>query len=121
MAHKLINLTLPEWTWLSGGEHEKNGDPLEGRTVIYHVRSASVIEMFEANAYRPAEGVRTYNFNYRNIYGVVENHIAVLHYSAACDDPDILDEILQKASKWYCNYMEWEDRNIIADESSSFN
>ncbi len=118
---RLVNLTLPEWVWLNGGEHEKGGDPLEGRNVIMHVRSASVIEFFEKDAFNPAPGVRTHEFEYLNIEGDVETHVAVLHYSAACDDPEILDEILSEASKWYCKYMTWEDNNIISNGTIPFN
>ncbi|MCD8176727.1 MAG: hypothetical protein LUE98_04605 [Tannerellaceae bacterium] len=42
---KMIDLTLPEWLFLDGNTHE--GRTLGNRTVILHVRSATVIEIFD--------------------------------------------------------------------------
>ena len=116
MANKIINVNLPEWAWLSGGEHEKNGDQLDGRDVVLHVRSASVIEFFEADNFVPNGNVQSHTFSYKNAYGQTERHIAVLHYCAGTQDKDIISDILVAATEWYCKYMEWEDNNIIADE-----
>lgn len=116
MATKVIDLTLPEWAWLSGGEHEKCGDPLDCRNVVLHVRSASVIEFLEADNFVPNGNVQCHNFSYKNAYGQTEQHIAVLHYSAACDDSEMINDILAAASEWYCDYMKWEDNNIIAND-----
>lgn len=121
MKAKIINLNLPEWAWLGGGDHEKGGDPLAGRNVVLHVRSASVIEFLEEGSFMPAPGVKTYDFTYRNIAGADERHIAVLHYSACCDDAEILEEILKRAADWYCDFMAWEDRNIAASEGAPLN
>lgn len=41
-----MNLTLPEFAFIEGSGHEKGGDPLYGRNVIMHIRSASIIEIF---------------------------------------------------------------------------
>lgn len=121
MAKKLVNLSLPEWAWLSGGDHERGGDQLEERTVVYHVRSATVIEFFEAENFIPNGNVRSYTFNFTNSFREKERHIAVIHYSAACDDPDTLDKILKAAAEWYCDYLTWEDRNIMGGELASMN
>ena len=121
MAYQLTNLSLPEWAWLQGGDHEKGGDPLYGRNVVLHVRSASVIEFLEEDKYKPAPDVRMLSFRYKNSYGLTERYVAVLHYSAACDDPDTLDEILHKAARWYCSWISWEDGNIDRDNALAFN
>lgn len=121
MSVKITNLSLPEWAWVSGGDHEPSGDPLEGRNVVLHVRSATVIELLEEDSFMPAPGVKTFKFTYRNFAGVNERHIAVLHYSAACDDAEILEEILESAAEWYCDYMKWEDNNIATSEIAPLN
>lgn len=118
---KTIEVNLPEWAWLSGGEHEKGGDPLEGRNLVLHVRSASVIEFFEDGYFMPNGEVKSHTFTYNNAYGQTERHIAVLHYSAGCDDVDVINDILVAAAEWYCNYMAWEDNNIIADDIARHN
>lgn len=121
MSERIIDLHLPEWAWISGGDHEPSGNPLEGRDIVLHVRSASVIEFLEESSFIPAPEVKTYNFTYCNIAGITERHIAVLHYSAACDDAEILEEILERSSRWYCNYLRWEDSNIAASEVAPLN
>ena len=121
MAQKVISLSLPQWAWLSGGEHEKGGDPLQGRNVVLHVRSASVVEFFETENFVPNGNVKSYRFDYKNAYGETEEHIAVLHYSAACDNEDVIDDILKAAARWYCKAMRWEDDNIIEGDIASMN
>ena len=115
----MTNLTLPEWAWLDGGDHEKGGDPLEGRNVVLHVRSASVIEFLEPGNFVPARNVQSYAFTYKNIYGCTERHIAVLHYCAVASDKKLIGDILVAASEWYCQYLTWEDGNIIKGETAS--
>ena len=121
MASKIIDVALPEWVWLNGGEHERGGDPLAGRDVIYHVRSASVIEFFEDGCFVPNGNVLSHTFSYKSFDSEVEHYIAVLHYSAACDDGDVLHEILSAAAKWYCDYLSWEDNNIINEDLAGYN
>lgn len=94
-----------------------SNDILSERNVILHIRSASVIEILaddEILALR--EGVLTYKFDYINKYAVVEHYTAVLHYCATLDEKAdaemIRNEIMSKATKWFCDYMEWEDENI---------
>lgn len=119
---KLIDVTLPEWVWLNGGEHEKGGDPLNGRNVIMHVRSATVIEFFlEDDFVEASDSILKYPFVYRNLVGIKEKHVAVLHFSAAVDDRDVLFDILKKAASWYCEYMMWEDNNIENEKNISLN
>lgn len=119
---RLIDVTLPEWVWLNGGEHEKDGDPLEGRNVIMHVRSATVIEFFlEDDFVEASDSVLKYPFAYMNLAGIKERHVAVLHFSAAVDDREILFDILKKAALWYCEYMMWEDDNIKNERDFSLN
>lgn len=116
---RLVNLTLPEFAFVEGSEHEKN-NMLSERTVILHIRSASVIEIFERENAFLTEGVLAYNFSYTNSFGIKEPMVAALHYCATLDkDADremIIKEIMEPAAQWYCDYAKWEDENIAIKE-----
>lgn len=118
---KIIDVTLPEWAWLDGSDHENNGNQLDGRDVLLHVRSASVIEFFEEGDFVPNSTAKCHRFEYANADGDTERYIAVLHYCAATNDESIISDILKAASEWYADYMEWEDRNIIESDRASLN
>lgn len=108
--------TLPEWAFLDALSHL--GNPLESRTVINHIRSASVIEIIDRDkdGFIPVESVVMYNFKYISPAGS-ERLSAILHYCATLDkntDKDfIINEILRPCAIWYCDYCAWEDNNII--------
>lgn len=122
MAHKLIALSLPEWAWLGGGDHDPNGDPIKGRNIVLHVRSASVIEFFERDNFVPAsDEICIFNFDYNNDVGLTEQFTAAMHYSATVDDIEAKKDILRAASEWYCNYLTWEDNNIATNEFAGLN
>lgn len=102
---------LPEFVFLDGSEHEPGGNPTAGRTLILHVRTATVLELFDQNndefALNPE--TTTFNFEHTNILKVKENFVFAVHYTFA---PDDLPEIFARAAEWYRKYCEWEDRNI---------
>lgn len=113
---ELKELTLPAYAMLDGcHEHD-----LDGRDVILHVRSGSIIEIFERDKIFLHENVITYKFLYRNRFGVAERMIAALHYcpilDANEDAEQIKQEILKPAAQWYCDYAMWEDENIERGE-----
>lgn len=112
---RLVNLTLPEFAFVEGSEHEKN-NILSGRIVILHIRSASVVEILDRDDAFITEGTLIYNFAFVNSFGVKEPMVATLHYSATLDkDADremIIKEIMKPAAQWYCEYAKWEDENI---------
>lgn len=118
---KIIDVTLPEWAWINGSEHERGGDLLSHRNVILHVRSASVIEFFEDGNFMPAKDVPVYEFDYTNNAGGKERHIAALHYSTTLTDSDSIIELLHRAADWYKEYMTWEDRSIEEHEKAALN
>lgn len=109
------DLTLPEFAFVEGSWHEKAGDPLEGRIVILHIRSASVIEIFDREDVVLNDDVLTYRFSYTNSHGIKEPMVAALHYCATLDSKAdralIKEEIMKPAAQWYCNYCTWEDKN----------
>lgn len=110
---KSIKLTLPTFAFLEGyGEK----DDLAGRNVIMHVRSASVVEIFNRDDVVLNEDVISFNFTNRNPFRIKEPMVAALHYSATLDEYSdremIINEVLKPAAKWYCEYCDWEDKNI---------
>ena len=114
MAPQLTQLTLPAFAFLEGSEHEKN--LLEGRTVIVHVRSASIVEIFDRADVSLNDDVLRLKFTYTNRFGIKEQLVAALHYTATLNPISeaelIKKEILIPAAQWYCNYCAWEDENI---------
>lgn len=42
-------LTLPEFAFVEGSDHEGDNNILKGRTVIQHIRSYTVLELFDKN------------------------------------------------------------------------
>lgn len=110
MSNEIVNLTLPEFAFLEGSPHEKGGNPLRKRTVILHVRSATVIEIGDVKEMFPNDDVITYHFDYRSTYEL-EHLVAMVHYSVIAEG-EVLEEILHKTAEWYCKYAEWEDENM---------
>lgn len=114
--NNIKELTLPEFAFVEGSWHEKDGDPLQGRIVILHVRSATVIEIFDREDVVLNDNVLTFKFSYINNFGIKEPMVIALHYSATLDyktdSAFIKEEIMKPAAQWYCDYCEWEDKNI---------
>lgn len=112
MRNKLIELNLPDFAFLDGISHE--GDTLEGRDVVLHIRSASVLEFIPVKYYIPKNDVQFIKFEYHYEFGATEEYYCLLHYSAIVDDVDeIFEKIMKPAVKWYINYCKWEDKNIL--------
>lgn len=116
---KVINLTLPEFAWVESSGHD--GDILTGRSVILHTRTASVVEIFPEENVFPKPGVISFTFINTNALGLKEHFAALLHYSAtldqATDKQEIIDRVLTPAARWFCDYCDWEDKNIINSSS----
>lgn len=109
---KMIELTLPPFAMLRG-YGDKN--ELQGRDVILHVRSASVIEVFlKGNAFL-SEDVITYSFTMSapRITNPLEmatiTIVLALHHSPLLDvvaDRDmIIEEIMKPAADYYRDYL----------------
>lgn len=112
---ELKELNLPAFAMLNGCH-----DPsLGGRTVILHVRSASVIEIFNRLDVALNPDVLIYKFKFTNLFGIEEHLVAALHYCATLDvNLDavmIKEQILKPAAKWYYDYAQWEDSNILEE------
>lgn len=112
---KLANLILPEFSLLDSESHE--GNPLEGRWVIYHSRTASVVEVLQRSDVVLIDDSRPQFKFSSNRTG--EKWLAVLHYSATLDEEDEYDEIravMRSCAKWYIDLMAWEDAKILSPE-----
>ena len=118
MMEKKIELTLPAFAFLEDSGHD--GNALQGRNVIMHVRSASVVEILERDKCGLKEGVVKKNFTYTNRYGLEEKMVAVLHFcmtlDSVADREMIINEVLIPAVKWYCDWADWEDKNIEEED-----
>ena len=114
MAYKITSLNLPEFAFLDSAQDKSLND----RNCILHIRSASVVEILEYNKLLQLnDGVIAYRFNYYE-----EEFIAMLHYCTTIEDKDdIVELVLKPAAKWYCEYCEWEDRNILNDSIADIN
>lgn len=110
---------LPEWAFLDASTHE--GDCLDGRTVVLHIRSATVIEIFEERErVNITPGALFVDFHYRN-----SPMKAVVHYSATLslsrDSEYIKNNVLLPCAKWYRDYCEWEDRGFVGEIKAKLN
>lgn len=105
---------LPEWAFLDAQSHL--GNPLADRTLILHLKSASVIEIFDRDTtdfLSMKKDVPIFNFKYTSVAGV-EKLAAILHYCCTIADRNtIINDVLKPCAIWYCNYCAWEDDNII--------
>ena len=118
MSERIVELALPEFAFVEGSGHE-HPDILRGRNVILHTRTASVLEVLEwkMSAIKPEKLQQ--RFTYRNMYGLDEQLIIVLHYSATLDEVAdrtmIFERVINPAIEWYTHYLDWEDGNIAMD------
>jgi hypothetical protein len=121
---KVFNYTLPEFVLLDGNSHE--GNALEDREVLQHIRSSTILEIV------PMDFVKEYSFRkpthpfeYRNVAGVVERYMFVCHFSMLHDPGtpanEDLKELFEECARWYCDYLAWEDGNIIAENKVTGN
>ncbi len=78
-----IELTLPEWVFWDAHSHE--GNPLGDRTVIEHVQSASVFEIFDRDFdhFQLKNGVLSFKFKNNGMRQ--EKLIIALHHSRTLD------------------------------------
>src|SRR4051812_21689628 len=118
---KLIDYTLPEFVFLDANCH--TGNALDGRTVMQHVRSATILEVVALDELLAHSFTQpTYEFEYENKVGIIERHMFVVHFSLMVElgEPDEggMHQVFQTCEKWYCDYLAWEDGNIDKDDKS---
>lgn len=113
---KFVDYILPEFVFLDA--HCHTGDLLEGRTVMQHIRSATILEVVDLSELSAHAFTQpTYKFEYMNRLGVFEQHMFVVHSSLMIEfgEPHngALQEVFEACREWYCDYLAWEDNNII--------
>lgn len=115
---KLEEFILPKFAFIDG--HSHLGNSLEGRDLIIHFPSLTVIEalamddLFMANI-----EVLNKNYEYVNFAGIVENHRLAVHKSTF---PNAKQKaILDLAWDWYSSYLNWEDDNIKNEGNERLN
>lgn len=113
---KSIKYTLPEWSFLVGNSHD--GDILKDRTVLLHFPSYTILEVV------PLDEVKefnfkgpTYQFTKTGKYSQPEKYLFYIHCTLSHD----LDKIFEESSVWYCEYLEWAEKNTIIEEKSKQN
>lgn len=110
-----MDFTLPEFAFVDDNCHL--GYALEGRTVILHIRTATVIEAIAQDDFKEIHlKDKPYEFTFKNRFGATEKHYLAIHYTFA-DDQDI-PEIYKKCRHWYIAYMDWEDSNIVNEQKT---
>ena len=115
---KYTNYTLPEWVFLDANSHE--GNALEGRTVIRHIRSYTILEAVALDEVAASSfpGPK-HEFAYTGPAGVTERHLLVLHFSLAAEHEQ--PAIFEAAADWYRAYLRWEDRGILNEARAGSN
>ncbi len=120
---QFLNFALPEFVFLDG--NAPDGDTLQGRTVIQHIRSYTIMEAIaldEVGQLALKDTVKTFEFEYTNSYNITERHMLALHFTLADEeDNDQIHQIFEKTAKWYCDYLRWEDQNIENEADGFFN
>ncbi len=117
--NRTINLTLPEFAFVEGAGHERP-NLLKGRNVILHIRSASIMEVFDRDSVHLNGDTLRFEFTNKNQFGFDEPMVIALHYSATLDEEldrsMLISRVLKPAAKWYCDYCDWEDLNIESND-----
>lgn len=113
MSDRLIQLSLPPFAFL-------NDEGLNGRCIIFHVRSASVIEILrrEDALYLEPRVLKHY-FDYITPSGSVKRWIAALHYCAVLDPETDGEHIMKNVIIPACEYyLEHLAENYSTDEKT---
>lgn len=110
---KNINLSLPEWVFWDANSHE--GNLLGTRTIVEHVRSASVFEIFDREFDTFGINPDVLVFKFKNKGLRIESLLIALHHSCtldSVDERDMLIRIMKKCAIWYCDYCDWVDKQF---------
>jgi len=90
--------------------------------LVKTLKSYTVLEVLlldEIKDFGFDKNAQKHKFIYKNFAGIEESHLFVVHFTLA--EENELPEVFAKCEKWYCDYLDWEDKNIITDEHSKLN
>lgn len=120
---KLAALTLPEWAFLD--DDYPGGYKLDGRTVVLHVRTATVLEIFHGDGFLLNDDITRCVFDYAGYHGVPEVITIAVHHSATLDaraDAELIKEkVIVPCMEWYSEYLYNEDKVAIEEEKARLN
>lgn len=116
---KKLELTLPEWAFLDA--NYQDGNLLEGRDVLLHVRTNTMLEFFNIeDIYVKLDSKISWKkFTYKNGYGVIENYMVAVHYSFV--EWGELDEVIERSINFFCHWMDWMDKGIEQENLTKHN
>ena len=113
------DLTLPEWAFLDAKNH--TGDALEGRDVLLHVRTNTMLEFFSLDdlSLELNPEVKQREFTYKNYLGISETHVVAVHYSLT--EFSDLEDVIDKAITFFTGWMDWMDKGIEQEDTYKHN
>ena len=111
-----LDLTLPEFAWLSGDEHDnRENTSLVYRELIIHTPTAGIVEILIGDDYNVPGNMAKYVFKGK-VYGCAPCEYTAVLLNYRCDTPDdeklLQDNIIIPASKWFCGYWDRESMSI---------
>lgn len=115
MKQELIDLTLPEWGFLSDAAIP---DPWEGRDVLLHVRSMTVFEFFKEDDVVLKAEVQKCKFWHNNLVtSKREEWVCAVHIATMLKDDDsgMLDIIMLRAVKFFDRWLTETERETLKD------
>ena len=116
MSKKLVDLSLPAFAFVDGWGDDDN---LQGRTVIVHCPTGTIVEAMPTKDILHVDNeVLSLCFIYTGVSGLKEAYIMMLHTSPTFDkvaDAGTIKELMKEAARWFTNYLQWEDNNIISE------
>lgn len=118
MSKKLVDLSLPAFAFVDGWGDDDN---LQGRTVIVHCPTGTILEVLPTKdiLYVDDDNYRSsFVFKFTGVSSIEEAYIMMLHTSPTFDkvaDAGTIKELMKEAARWFTNYLQWEDNNIISE------
>ncbi len=96
---------------------------LDGRTVILHIRSMMIFEIFSSDTpidFNDDVVRQTFRF-VSDEFQTDEDHILAVHVNVLNHSEEAVKEVMEQLWKWYSDYMNWEDQNIQGDKQAVLN
>jgi len=118
---KKQTLTIPEWVFLDAANH--TGNELEGRDVLLHVRTHTMLEFFNQtdDLIQLNKNVKQKQFYFKNKFGITENYRVAVHYSLTEFFDTDTDAVIDGAIEFFKKWMNWMDSTINQEETSKHN